>query len=175
MPREPISEPPTWMRGFLPACLRPPCPPSPGGRRGCPCPPPSSSSSSSPAPQERLAKATLMSQLYDILTVYDSDGGNSLQKHEFDLFMRNVEVKEVLQNFEVDYTGFLTLVEVLYEAGDLERVDTLESDENSGKHSRQSNHSIMTEVIREPALSFDEILDLVVRLKGGHLHSCRAG
>jgi len=116
--------------------------------------------------EERLAKATLMSQLYDILTVYDSDGGNSLQKHEFDLFMRNVEVKEVLQNFEVDYTGFLTLVEVLYEAGDLERVDTLESDENSGKHSRQSNHSIMTEVIREPALSFDEILDLVVRLKG---------
>jgi hypothetical protein len=109
--------------------------------------------------EERLAKADLTSKLSDILLVYDSDGNNSLQRHEFDLFMKNVEVIEVLQHFEVDYAGFLTLAEVLYEAG------SMVAEEHQGRPSTHSSKPPSRE-IREPALSFNEILDLVVRLKG---------
>jgi hypothetical protein len=116
--------------------------------------------------EERLAKATLMSQLYDILSVYDSDGNERLQKYEFELFMKNVEVKEVLWHFGVDYAGFLMLVEVLYEADAMK-----EHQEDVEEHQeRQSVHSAVTDVYhgvsRPSGLSFDEILDLVVRLKG---------
>jgi hypothetical protein len=86
--------------------------------------------------KERLAKEMLTQQLQDILVVYDGDGTHTLKKQEFMLFMENAEVCHVLSRFEVDVKGLQTLTEVLF-----------------GEDS-------------ESELSFEDILNLVVRLKG---------
>jgi voltage-gated sodium channel len=88
---------------------------------------------------EYLAKVTLQSELYDIMDVYDEDGNGTLNKFEFERFIRNVEVMQALHNFNVDIRGLRTLSEMMF-----------------------SHVSPGDDV----ALGFDEIMSLAVRLKG---------
>jgi len=94
------------------------------------------------AENDRIAKSTLQAQLYDILQVYDADGSGTLKQSEFELFMGNVEVMQVLQLFDVDIKGLMTLTEMMF-------TDTSSKDGDD-----------------EVSLTFDEIMDLAVRLKG---------
>ncbi|CAK0800463.1 unnamed protein product [Prorocentrum cordatum] len=91
---------------------------------------------------ELMAKVTLRGKLHDIMDVYDSDGNGKLKQSEFDLFIRNVEVMQALHHFDVDIKGLMTLCEMLF------------------------SHVSPDGQTEEVALSFDEIMNLAVRLKG---------
>jgi hypothetical protein len=54
---------------------------------------------------DRNNREKLSRQLLDIMDVYDRDGSGKLGMDEFNLFIRNPEVKRVLDNFEADYLG----------------------------------------------------------------------
>mmetsp|Transcript_67390 Transcript_67390/g.197026 ORF Transcript_67390/g.197026 Transcript_67390/m.197026 type:complete len:679 (-) Transcript_67390:178-2214(-) len=78
--------------------------------------------------------------LLDILECYDKDGDQTIGKEEFKVLMKNPEVHEILGKFGTDVQDLTTLADVLFE--DM----TAESDQ--GK------------------LSFEELLQVVLRLRG---------
>jgi hypothetical protein len=86
---------------------------------------------------ERKAKKQLQKQLKDIMDVYDSDNTKSLNRVEFGLFIANPDVQRVLKQFEVDTWGLSNLAEHLFDDSD-----------------------------HEGTLLFEQILDVVVRLRG---------
>jgi len=92
---------------------------------------------------DRSAKAKLRSQLLDILTVYDADGCGALKEKEFELFMGNVEVMQVLKHYNVDVNGLRTLTEGMF-----------------------SHASLKGHAEEKPSVNYDEIMELAVRLKG---------
>merc|ERR1712113_51304 len=108
------------------------------------------------AEDERMAKNLLTSSLMDVMLVYDLDGDESLHRSEFELFIQNPEVYDVLLQFGVDVDGLQTLVEVLFQ---------------DAKIKASKNDAIVKQNYKDETLTFNEILDLVVRLRGGNTPS----
>eukprot|EP00441_Pelagodinium_beii_P035171 CAMPEP_0197629462 /NCGR_PEP_ID=MMETSP1338-20131121/7298_1 /TAXON_ID=43686 ORGANISM="Pelagodinium beii, Strain RCC1491" /NCGR_SAMPLE_ID=MMETSP1338 /ASSEMBLY_ACC=CAM_ASM_000754 /LENGTH=832 /DNA_ID=CAMNT_0043200501 /DNA_START=18 /DNA_END=2516 /DNA_ORIENTATION=+ len=88
--------------------------------------------------KEEAHIAYLKNHLLDILECYDINDDNTIRKHEFDLLMRNLEFREAINNFGADFQDLQTLAEVLFV---------------------KNNSDI---------LSFQQLLSVVLRLKGGN-------
>jgi len=91
--------------------------------------------------EERVRKDrfSLTTRLLDIMEVYDKDGTKTLGRDEFELFIANPEVRRVLMDFDVDVWGLISFV----------GATSWEDQDTPG------------------SMGFQDILDLVLRMKGG--------
>jgi hypothetical protein len=81
----------------------------------------------------------LQDNLLDVLMAYDRNGDRHIKDSDFDFFLANPEVHDALAKFGTDVNGLKSLKNVLYEA------------------------------CGEDGLSFDQILDVVLRLQGDNV------
>jgi len=92
---------------------------------------------------ERSERHKLRRVLSEIFDCYDFDGDEQLSSKEFHLMMENPEMIEILMQFGTDVNGLLTLNDMVFE--------------ENVKHD-----------VEEKKLSFEDLLDLILRLKGAH-------
>lgn len=92
---------------------------------------------------EKLKNETdyLRYSLLDILDCYDKNGDRTIGKEEFSILMKNPEVHDVLAKFGTDVQDLVTLTDMLFQ----ESVE-----------------------YRQGKLSFEELLQVVLRLRGEH-------
>lgn len=101
----------------------------------------------------------LKSTLLDLLDCYDKNDDKELGKEEFKLIMGNPEMHQILEHFDVDVSGLMSMKDLLFE-----RVE-LESD-----FKPFSGDSRFTPVLakRDVSLSFAEFIKAILRLRGAN-------
>jgi hypothetical protein len=102
--------------------------------------------------EEQIDNLYLEQNILDILECYDVNDDRVIGRTEFKLWMQNPEVIDALQFFGTDPKGLLALSDVLFD----------ESEKVVGKNGR------ITHVPNKGKLTFDQVLSMVMRLKGGH-------
>ncbi|CAL1146449.1 unnamed protein product [Cladocopium goreaui] len=124
----------------------------------------------------------LMDIVADNLTAYlsghDKDNDRQIHRDEFELLMKNPEMHFVLTRFGVNVADLLNLKDVtnsamlFEERSDVYCVlfeDNTEQDENDDEDEDENNsHGLNTARRRLRKLSFQEFLEVVLRLRGGN-------
>lgn len=112
--------------------------------------------------KEEAAVAYLKNTLLEILECHDKDNDRQIHRDEFELLMKNPEMHFVLTRFGVNVADLLNLKDVLFE-------DNTEQDENDDEDEDENNsHGLNTARRRLRKLSFQEFLEVVLRLRGGN-------
>jgi len=131
--------------------------------------------------KDDAALALLKNTLLNLLECYDKDDDQCIGVEEFDLLMANPETSKILRRFDVDASGLLSLREVLfeykYEAASPRSSprsspwaqSPADGDSKSQGHtgSCSSMQKIKTEVWDRKKLTFSELLEVILRLRGG--------
>eukprot|EP00435_Cladocopium_sp_Y103_P067745 s107_g30.t1 len=113
-------------------------------------------------PVNVAAVAYLKNTLLEILECHDKDNDRQIHRDEFELLMKNPEMHFVLTRFGVNVADLLNLKDVLFE-------DNTEQDENDDEDEDENNsHGLNTARRRLRKLSFQEFLEVVLRLRGGN-------
>ncbi|OLQ00096.1 Glycerate dehydrogenase [Symbiodinium microadriaticum] len=109
------------------------------------------------------AVAYLKNTLLEILECHDKDNDRQIHRDEFELLMRNPEMHFVLTRFGVNVSDLINLKDVLFE-------DTTEQDDDDDyeDESPSPNPSRTPRCRRLRKLSFQEFLEVVLRLRGGN-------
>jgi len=113
--------------------------------------------------KEEAAVAYLKNTLLEILECHDKDNDRQIHRDEFELLMRNPEMHFVLTRFGVNVSDLINLRDVLFE-------DPTENDddEECEDESPSPNPSRTPRCRRLRKLSFQEFLEVVLRLRGGN-------
>jgi len=113
--------------------------------------------------KEEAAVAYLKNTLLEILECHDKDNDRQIHRDEFELLMRNPEMHFVLTRFGVNVSDLINLKDVLFE-------DTTEQDDDDDyeDESPSPNPSRTPRCRRLRKLSFQEFLEVVLRLRGGN-------
>lgn len=127
--------------------------------------------------QDRAQIAYLRHNLLEFLELYDADKDKSITQTELTNMMTNPEVDYVLRKFGTDVGGMVILLDVLFEDKQLHmyqkrileveaEVEAQEAIDNMPIIS--TTKSALNMMAPEPSLSFAEVLDVVLRLRGGN-------
>jgi len=112
--------------------------------------------------KEEAAVAYLKNTLLEILECHDKDNDRQIHRDEFELLMKNPEMHFVLTRFGVNVADLLNLKDVLFE-------DNTEQDDDDEEDEDENNsHGLNTARRRLRKLSFQEFLEVVLRLRGGN-------
>jgi len=112
----------------------------------------------SEAEKDRAAALYLQNTLLEILECYDKDEDKSLGKEEFAWLMQNPEIHVILSNFGVDAADLLKMKDVLFEEKfSMQHTNDVEGGDEAVSHVRK--------------LTFDEMLEKIMRLRGGNASS----
>lgn len=112
--------------------------------------------------KEEAAVAYLKNTLLEILECHDKDNDRQIHRDEFELLMRNPEMHFVLTRFGVNVADLLNLKDVLFE-------DNTEQEEDEEEDEDDTNsHGLNTARRKLRKLSFQEFLEVVLRLRGGN-------
>eukprot|EP00913_Durusdinium_trenchii_P024472 g22974.t1 len=113
-------------------------------------------------PVNVAAVAYLKNTLLEILECHDKDNDRQIHRDEFELLMRNPEMHFVLTRFGVNVADLLNLKDVLFE-------DNTEQEEDEEEDEDDTNsHGLNTARRKLRKLSFQEFLEVVLRLRGGN-------
>eukprot|EP00434_Breviolum_minutum_P034537 symbB.v1.2.030573.t1/scaffold3463.1/size92345/3 len=113
-------------------------------------------------PVNVAAVAYLKNTLLEILECHDKDNDRQIHRDEFELLMKNPEMHFVLTRFGVNVADLLNLKDVLFE-------DNTEQDDDDEEDEDENNsHGLNTARRRLRKLSFQEFLEVVLRLRGGN-------
>mmetsp|Transcript_29049 Transcript_29049/g.69177 ORF Transcript_29049/g.69177 Transcript_29049/m.69177 type:complete len:745 (-) Transcript_29049:80-2314(-) len=110
--------------------------------------------------KEEAAVAYLKNTLLEILECHDKDNDRQIHRDEFELLMRNPEMHFVLTRFGVNVTDLINLRDVLFE-------EKSENDDEEEEEDLDTN-SPLPSARRLRKLSFQEFLEVVLRLRGGN-------
>jgi len=116
--------------------------------------------------QEEAAVAFLKSTLLEILECHDKDNDRQIHRDEFELLMRNPEMHFVLTRFGVNVIDLITLKDVLFEDKDCALEGEDDFDISPVPSTARSPARSPTRSLRK--LSFNEFLQVVLRLRGGN-------
>jgi len=100
----------------------------------------------------------LRSTLLDLLDCYDKNGDKQLGKEEFELIMGNPEMHHILEHFDVDVTGLVSMKDILFERVELET----DFKPFPGDPRRSSFKKT------DRSLSFTEFIKAILRLRGAN-------
>jgi len=109
----------------------------------------------------------------DILEVHDKDGNRHIAKSEFELMMKNPELRMILTNFGVDPEDLLSLEDVLFEDREFKDVPSLMDTSAEGEFAAAMEASTCKAERQLKEVSFVEFLERVMRLRGGNRASVR--
>ncbi|CAJ1355534.1 unnamed protein product [Effrenium voratum] len=110
--------------------------------------------------EKAAAVAYLKNTLLEILECHDKDNDRQIHRDEFELLMRNPEMHFVLTRFGVNVTDLINLRDVLFE-------EKSENDDEEEEEDLDTN-SPLPSARRLRKLSFQEFLEVVLRLRGGN-------
>jgi len=101
----------------------------------------------------------LKSTLMDLLECYDKNDDKQLGKEEFELIMGNPEMHSILEHFDVDVSGLMSMKDVLFERMELD------SDYKPFSGDPRSSTFLTT---RGVSLGFTEFIKAILRLRGAN-------
>jgi hypothetical protein len=127
--------------------------------------------------RDSVAVAQLTHCLREILESHDSDNDGHIQRDEFELLMKNPEMRAILRDVGVDFGNLQSLKHVLFAESE---VKLLGGDASRPVGHVGSNKSMLTAAgdftpermtsrkEEERDVSFDEFIDVILRLRGGN-------
>lgn len=127
--------------------------------------------------KDQSAVTYLRANLMDILEVHDKDSNKQIAKSEFELLMRNPEMRMILTNFGVDPEDLLSLEDVLFEDKEGKEVASLLGTASLQTLADDDVQAMMMPLTHGKSLlkevSFADFLERVMRLRGGNCASVR--
>lgn len=123
--------------------------------------------------KEQASISSLKASLYEVLECFDKDDDEHIHQDEFELLLRNPELKGILDSIGVNCLDLMSLRDVLFE-------DKQVAEPLTSKTSKSQSPCVRGDQSVEPTpenschqeearkLTFDEFVEVVVRLRGGN-------
>jgi hypothetical protein len=110
----------------------------------------------------------LKQTIINLLECYDKNDDKMIGRDEFALLMQNPETRQILRRFDVDVATLLSLQESLFDPDptQIEQGSPGATEKDDGKMKRRST-SKEKMAQGSKTLTFNEILDVILRLRGG--------
>jgi hypothetical protein len=108
-------------------------------------------------------KRYLNCTLLELLKLHDEDSDQKIRKNEFDMLMRNPVTKNVLTRFDVDASDLLSMKDNLFDSQDAALAQAEEIDSSCSLDETE-----IFKAQKEPVLSHQEFLRVVMRLRGSN-------
>lgn len=115
--------------------------------------------------KEQASITFLKNSLFELLECFDKDDDRRIHQDEFELLMRNPELNLILKNFGVNCLDLMLLKDILFE-----EKEVIELCSPRTPTSEDGTKSIATSATNDNRrkLTFDEFVEVVVRLRGGN-------
>eukprot|EP00746_Dinoflagellata_sp_MGD_P141777 gnl/MRDRNA2_/MRDRNA2_74829_c0_seq1.p1 gnl/MRDRNA2_/MRDRNA2_74829_c0~~gnl/MRDRNA2_/MRDRNA2_74829_c0_seq1.p1 ORF type:complete len:550 (-),score=86.21 gnl/MRDRNA2_/MRDRNA2_74829_c0_seq1:203-1852(-) len=120
--------------------------------------------------KEQAAILDLKKALFELLDCFDKDDDRQIHRDEFELLLRNPELNLILKNFNVNCVDLMSLKDVLFDKQEVpasqQHPEAKTTDTNLLQ--LESNPTYQGSCEDAHKLTFDEFIEVVVRLRGGN-------